>query len=257
VRLTTRVLEDDPRVCLFGLIHEAGHGLYEQGIDRAIVRTPVGHAVSLGIHESQSRLWENVVGRSREYWIHYLPEMKKVFPGPLRGVRLDDFYFAINEVIPSFVRTEADEVTYNLHIVMRYEIEKDLFAEKIKTAELPGIWNAKMKSLLGITPPTDSLGVLQDIHWSQGLFGYFPTYFLGNLYGAQLWERAKKDVPRLNARIAKGQLLPLRDWLRKNVHGSGRTYTADELIRRATGTKLQSRPFLRYVEEKFGELYDL
>lgn len=257
VRLTTRVVEDDPRVCLFGLIHEAGHGLYEQGIDRAIVRTPVGHPVSLGIHESQSRMWENVVGRSREFWSHYLPEIKKTFPDELRGAKLDDFYFAVNEVTPSFVRTEADEVTYNLHVVLRYEIEKDLFAGKIKTSELPAIWNAKMKQLLGIVPKTHSEGVLQDIHWSMGLFGYFPTYFLGNLYGAQLWETAQKDIPRLTARIGKGQLLPLRDWLRKHVHAPGRTYPANELLRRATGETLSSQPFLRYVESKFGELYAL
>ncbi len=256
VRLTTRVDPHDLRECLFGLIHEAGHGLYEQGIDTGIVRTPLGHSISLGIHESQSRMWENVIGRSREFWTHFLPPLKRTFP-QLGRARLDDFVFAINEVVPSFVRTEADEVTYNLHVVLRYEIEKDVFAGKVKTGDLPAIWNRKMKEALGIVPPTHSKGVLQDIHWSMGLFGYFPTYSLGNLYGAQFVAQARKDIPRFDAKIARGTLLPLREWLGKNIHKPGRTYPAPELLRRVTGTRLQVKPFVSYIEEKYGELYDL
>lgn len=256
VRLTTRVDETDLRLCLFSLLHEAGHGLYEQGIDTSIVRTPIGQAVSLGVHESQSRMWENVVGRSRGFWKRYLPPLQKRFPA-MKSVKVDDFHFAVNEVTPSFIRTEADEVTYNLHVILRYEIEKDLFAGKIKTSELPGIWNAKMKSFLGITPPTHSKGVLQDVHWAMGLFGYFPTYSLGNLYGAQFWDQAKKDLPRLESRIAEGKLLPLREWLRKHVHAPGRTYDAATLLKRATGQSLSIHPFVNYITSKFGELYDL
>jgi carboxypeptidase Taq len=212
--------------------------------------------VSLGIHESQSRTWENVVGRSRAFWSHYLPALKRTFP-EVRGARLDDFVFAVNEVVPSFIRTEADEVTYNLHVVLRYEIEKDVFAGKLRTSELPGVWNRKMKEILGIVPPTNSKGVLQDVHWSMGLFGYFPTYSLGNLYGAQLWEQAKRDLPRLESRIAQGKLLPLRDWMRKKIHAPGRTYPAPELVKRITGRPLSVRPFAEYVERKYGELYGL
>ncbi len=256
VRLTTRVDPHDLRMCLFGLIHEAGHGLYEQGIDSSIVRTPLGHSISFGIHESQSRMWENVVGRSREFWSHFLPPLKRTFPGLARA-RLDDFVFAVNEVVPSYIRTEADEVTYNLHVVLRYEIEKGVFAGKLKTADLPEVWNRKMKEVLGIVPPTNAKGVLQDIHWSMGLFGYFPTYSLGNLYGAQLWTQAKKDIPRLGSKITRGNLLPLREWLRVNVHRPGRTYSATDLLRRVTGARLQVKPFVDYIEEKYGELYDL
>ncbi|HMB70512.1 MAG TPA: carboxypeptidase M32, partial [bacterium] len=213
VRLTTRVNERDLRPCTFGSIHEAGHGLYEQGFDPRLSRTPLGHAISLGVHESQSRLWENIVGRSRPFWAHFLPRLKRVFPEQLKGVKLADFHFAVNEVTPSFIRVEADEVTYNLHIVLRYELEKGLFDGSIRPEKLPQEWNARMKSLLGITPGNDSEGVLQDIHWAMGLYGYFPTYSLGNLYSAQIWKRARRDLPDLEDRIRKGDLVTLRDWL--------------------------------------------
>jgi carboxypeptidase Taq len=257
VRLTTRVNERHLPGCLFGLIHEAGHGLYEQGIDAKLVRTPLGQAVSLGIHESQSRLWENVVGRSRAFWRHFLPKLKRVFPEPLKGVSLPDFHFAINDVTPSFIRVEADEVTYNLHIVLRYEIEKGLLDGSIDPGKLPAIWNAKMKELLGVAPKRDSEGVLQDIHWAMGLFGYFPTYSLGNLYSAQIAQKAAGDIPDLQGKIEKGQLVPLRDWLRRKIHRPGRLYPAAELIRRATGRKPSPQPFVDYVNLKYGELYDL
>ncbi len=257
VRLTTRVNERHLPGCLFGLIHEAGHGLYEQGIDRKLVRTPLGQAVSLGIHESQSRLWENVVGRSRAFWRHFLPKLKRVFPEQLKGVSLADFHFAVNDVTPSFIRVEADEVTYNLHVILRYEIEKGLIDGSIDPGKLPQVWNAKMKELLGIAPKTDSVGVLQDIHWAMGLFGYFPTYSLGNLYSAQLAQKAAADIPDLKTKIEKGELVPLRDWLNKKIHKPGRTYDAASLIKRATGKKPSPQPFIDYVNLKYGELYDL
>jgi carboxypeptidase Taq len=233
------------------------HGLYEQGIDPKLMRTPLGHAVSLGIHESQSRMWENVVGRSRPFWQHFLPKLKKAFPEATKGVKLDEFHFAVNEVTPSFIRVEADEVTYNLHVILRYEIEKGLMDGSIKTKNLPEVWNGKMRELLGITPRKDSEGVLQDVHWAMGLFGYFPTYSLGNLYGAQLWERAQKDLRGLDGKIARGELMPLRDWLQRKVHRPGRMYPAAELIRRATGRKPSPKPFLDYIEARFGELHGL
>jgi carboxypeptidase Taq len=257
VRLTTRIHENDLRSCLFGVIHEAGHGLYEQGLDPKLVRTPIGHAVSLGIHESQSRMWENVVGRSQPFWRHFLPKLRRVFPTQLKGVKLADFHFAINEVTPSFIRVEADEVTYNLHVILRYEIEKGLLDGTIKTKDLPAVWNGKMQELLGVTPRRDSEGVLQDIHWAMGLFGYFPTYSLGNLYSAQLFDKAKKAIPDLGDQIGKGNLTPLRNWLIKNVHRPGRTFSAAELVRRASGQKPSPRAFVAYVNRKYGELYDL
>lgn len=257
VRLTTRVHERDLRGCLFGLIHEAGHGLYEQGIDTKLVRTPLGHPVSLGIHESQSRLWENCIGRSLPFWRHFLPKLKRAFPEQLKGVKLADFHFAVNDVTPSFIRVEADEITYNLHVILRYEIEKGLMDGTIRAQDLPAVWNAKMKELLGVVPTRDSDGVLQDIHWAMGLFGYFPTYSLGTLYAAQLYRRARKDIPKLDEKIAKGTMTPLRDWLQKRIHRPGRTYSAAELIRRATGKPPSPEAFLEYVNAKYGELYGL
>ena len=257
VRLTTRVFEDDLRPCLFGLIHEAGHGLYEQGLDEKRQRTPIGSAVSLGIHESQSRLWENIVGRSIPFWRHFLPRLEGVFPAQLSSVSVEAFQFAVNEVVPSFVRVEADEVTYNLHVVLRYGIEKGLMDGTIRPKDLPAVWNRRMKELLGIVPERDSEGVLQDIHWAMGLFGYFPTYSLGNLYAAQLWDRVKRDLPDVEKRIAEGQLFPLREWLRKKIHQHGREFPAAELVRRATGRAPDSRFFVEYVTAKYGELYDL
>ncbi len=257
VRLTTRVNERDLRPCLFGTIHEAGHGLYEQGLDAKYERTPLGSAVSLGIHESQSRLWENVVGRSKPFWRHFLPKLKRVFPEATKGVKLADFHFAVNEVAPSFIRVEADEVTYNLHIVLRYHLEKALIDGSVRPRDLPEIWNRRMKELLGITPRTDSEGVLQDIHWAMGLFGYFPTYSLGNLYAAQIWKRARKDIPDVEERIARGDLKTMREWLRRKIHKPGRTYAAADLLKRATGRKPSPEDFAEYVETKYGELYGL
>ncbi len=257
VRLTTRVLEDDLRPCLFGLIHEAGHGLYEQGLDERMQRTPLGTAVSLGIHESQSRLWENIVGRSLPFWRHFLPKLKAAFPGVLDEVTLPDFHFAVNEVTPSFIRVEADEVTYNLHVVLRYEIEKGLFDGSIRPKAVPDVWNRKMKELLGIVPRKASEGALQDVHWAAGLMGYFPTYSLGNLYAAQLWARVRQDLPDVETSLAKGELTPIRDWMRRKIHRPGREFAAADLVRRATGKPAHPKYFVEYVSEKYGALYDL
>jgi hypothetical protein len=223
VRLTTRVFEDDLRPCLFGLIHEAGHGMYEQGLAEKLQRTPIGQAVSLGIHESQSRLWENVIGRSLPFWRFFLPRLKKAFPGVLDDVTVEAFHFAVNEVRPSFVRVEADEVTYNLHIALRYEMEKGLFAGTIRPRQVPELWNRKMKELLGITPGRDSEGALQDVHWSAGLMGYFPTYCSATLRRAALGSRAT-DLPGVEKSIGRASWTPIRDRMRSKIHRHGREY---------------------------------
>lgn len=257
VRLTTRVDERDLPSCLFSCIHEGGHGLYDQGLDSRYYGTPLGDSVSLGIHESQSRLWENCVGRSRPFWRFFYPMLQQTFPDQLKDVELDPFYAAINRVRPSFIRVEADEVTYNLHIMLRFEIERDLIEGKTQPEDLPAIWNQKMQEYLGLVPPTDAEGVLQDIHWSLGSFGYFPTYTLGTLYAVQFFEQAKLEISRLEDEIAQGQLLPLRRWLEQKIHRWGRMFTPDHLARRVTGSSISPEPFLSYVEQKYSELYQL
>ncbi len=255
VRITTRYDEADFRDSLFGILHEAGHALYEQGFDPRHAQTPMGEAASTAIHESQSRLWENLVGRSRPFWRHYYPLLREAFPEALGDVALDDFYFAINEVEPSFIRVEADEVTYNLHIVLRFEIERDLFSGRASVSDLPALWNRKMEELLGIVPPDDAKGVLQDTHWSWGLFGYFPTYTLGNLYAAQFYAAAAREIPDLEARIGRGELLPLREWLRERIHRRGAFFRPEDLCRDVTGAPLDASHFVSYLEQKFGALY--
>lgn len=257
VRLTTRVYERDLPSCLFSCIHEGGHGLYDQGLDPRYYGTPLGDSVSLGIHESQSRLWENCVGRSRPFWRFFYPILQQTFPDQLKDMELDRFYAAINRVRPSFIRVEADELTYNLHIMVRFEIERDLIEGKTRPDDLPGLWNQKMEEYLGIVPPTDAEGVLQDIHWSLGSFGYFPTYTLGNLYAVQFYEQAKLEIPHLEDDIAQGQLLPLRRWLEQKIHRWGRMFMPDHLARRVTGSSISPEPFLSYLEKKYGELYQL
>ena len=257
VRVTTRVHEHELQSCLFSCIHEGGHGLYDQGLDQRYFGTPLGDSVSLGIHESQSRLWENCVGRSRPFWKFFYPILQQTFPDHLRTVDQDHFYAAINRVKPSLIRVEADELTYNLHIMLRFEIEQDLLENKTQPEDLPTIWNAKMKEYLGIVPPTDSEGVLQDVHWSFGAFGYFPTYTLGNLYSVQFYEQAKQELPQLEEEIATGQLLSLRRWLEQKIHRWGRMFTPAHLAQRITGSTISPDPFLNYVEKKYGELYQL
>lgn len=257
VRVTTRVHEHDLQSCLFSCIHEGGHGLYDQGLDPRYFGTPLGDSVSLGIHESQSRMWENCVGRSRPFWRFFYPMLQQTFHHQLRDLDVEQFYAAINRVKPSLIRVEADELTYNLHIMLRFEIEQDLVEGRTRPEDLPGIWNQKMEEYLGIAPSNDAEGVLQDVHWSFGAFGYFPTYTLGNLYSVQFYEQAKLEIPHLEDEIAAGQLMVLRRWLGQKIHRWGRMFTPDHLARRVTGKSLDPEPFLSYVERKYGELYKL
>ena len=255
VRLTTRVDERYLPSALFGTLHECGHGLYEQGIDLALDRTPLADGTSLGMHESQSRLWENLVGRSRAFWQRYYPRLRSFFPDQLAGVSLDAFYRGINKVEPSLIRVEADEVTYNLHVMLRFELEKAMVEGRVLVADLPELWNEKMEEYLGLRPETDADGVLQDIHWSLGAIGYFPTYSLGNLMSAQLFDQAKQDLPGLDAQIATGQFAELLGWLRTNIHQYGRKLQALEILERVTGTGLDAEPWLAYIRQKYGAIY--
>ncbi|MBZ4421038.1 carboxypeptidase M32 [Myxococcus sp. RHSTA-1-4] len=255
VRLTTHVDESTPLPAIFSTIHEAGHGLYEQGFAPEHYRTPLASAPSMGLHESQSRLWENIVGRSRPFWEHYFPALRAAFPEALAGVDLDGFHMAVNEVSPSLIRIESDEVTYNLHIVLRYELELLLVRDELPLEDLPAAWNARMEKYLGITPPDDTRGVLQDIHWAWGELGYFPTYSLGNLYAASLYRAAERALPDLTGHLRRGELLPLRDWLRTHVHSQGFRLPAEELVRGVTGHGLSDTDFLAYLKSKYGALY--
>lgn len=255
VRLTTRIQKDYLPSGLFSTLHECGHGLYQQGLDLSLERTPLAGGASLGVHESQSRLWENIVGRSRLFWSHYYPRLKKLFPAQLKNVSLEHFYPAINRVEPSLIRVEADEVTYNLHIMLRFELENALLEGRVKVKDLPKIWNAKMEEYLGIVPSNDAQGVLQDIHWSQAYLGYFPTYSLGNLMSAQLFEQATKDIPSLPQQIGSGQFRELLGWLVVNVHRHGRKFTMAELLQRITGKPLEADSYLAYIREKYSDMY--
>ncbi len=257
VRITTRYSENNIAEALFGTIHEVGHGLYEQGLPREHRLTPSAEYISLGMHESQSRLWENQIGHSRPFWDYYWDPVRRLFPEALSDVSQDEFYAAINRVTPSLNRVSADELTYNLHIILRFEIERALFTDKLSVNDLPDVWNEKMKQLLGVTPPNDREGCLQDIHWSMGIFGYFQSYALGNLYAAQLLEQVRKDLPDLDARIAANDHRPLLDWLRKHIHRHGRRYRANELIERITGKPVTIEPFMEYVTAKFSQIYRL
>jgi len=254
IRLTTRYFEDNLDG-LFGTMHETGHGLYEHGVSRELERTPLGHGASLGFHESQSRMWENMVGRSLPFWRHFYPQLQATFPQALSGTSLDDWYRAVNWVAPSLIRVEADEATYNLHILLRFELEKAMLSGDVKVADLPRVWNEQMKSLLGVDVPDDTRGVLQDIHWSGGSLGYFPTYTLGNLYAAQFFEPARKDVGDLDGQFARGEFAPLLGWLRKNIHSQGKRYTPPELVKRVTGKPLSAEPLLAHLRRKASEIY--
>lgn len=256
VRITTRYNPKHLGQALFGTLHEAGHGMYEQGLPVEHFGTPLARSVSLGIHESQSRMWENLVGRNVPFWKHFYPKAVGTFPS-LKGVDFDDFFFAVNNVEPSFIRVEADEVTYNLHILLRFEIERDLFAGKIKAEDLADIWNQKFTDYFGITPPDYSQGCLQDIHWSAGLFGYFATYALGNLYASQFFAKAKQDIPDLEDKFGAGDFSGLLSWLRKKIHSQGRRYSAADLVQKVTGKPLSHEPMMAYLKDKFGMLYGI
>jgi carboxypeptidase Taq len=255
-RITTRYNPRAFHESFFGVLHEAGHGLYEQNLPAEHFGTPAGAACSLGIHESQSRLWENQVGRSRPFWEHFFPRMKQTFP-TVSDVSPEAFFFAVNEVRPSFIRVEADEATYNLHIILRFELELKLITGELSVADLPAAWNTKFQSLFGMIPPSDREGCLQDIHWSLGGVGYFPTYTLGNLYAAQFMAAARRDLggPDVEAGFRRGEFAALADWLKSRVHAHGRRYRSGELCLRATRQSLSSAPFLTYLREKTAGLY--
>jgi len=255
-RLTTRYFEHFFPSGLFSVLHEAGHGIYEQGLNKEFYGLPLGQSASLGIHESQSRLWENHVGRSRAFWEHFYPQAQEEFAA-LEEVSLEDFYFAINDVQPSLIRTEADEVTYNLHVMIRFELEQVLIADELAVADLPEAWNDKYREYLGIEPPSDADGVLQDVHWGACLFGYFPTYTLGNLYASQFMARAEQDLGDLDSMFRRGEFGPLREWFRERVHRQGRRYSATELVERVTGRPLSPDALMEHLRTKFGPLYGL
>jgi carboxypeptidase Taq len=255
-RITTRYNLYDFGDAFFSILHEAGHGLYEQGLPADQFGLPTGEAVSLGIHESQSRMWENQVGRSRAFWEHFLPQAQQKFAS-LKGASLDTFYGAINEVRPSLIRVDADEVTYNLHILIRFELERAMIENDLQAADLPAAWNEKYQRYLGITPPNDADGALQDVHWSAGLFGYFPTYSLGNLYAGQFFAQASKELGDLPGTFRRGEFRPLLDWLRQKIHAHGQRWSAGELALNVTGQPLSHAPWIDQMRSKYGELYGL
>lgn len=257
VRITTRFEADNPTATLFSTMHETGHALYEQGSKPEYERTPLAGGTSLAVHESQSRMWENLVGRSLPFWEYFYPSFKRSFSKHLDGVDLPTFYKAINKVEPSLIRVNADEATYNLHIMLRLELEIAMVEGSIAIKDLPEIWNTKMKEYLGITPPNDAKGVLQDIHWSYGSIGYFSTYALGNLVSAQLWEKINEDIPNLDDLIRKGNFKKLLRWLRKNIHQHGSKYDPQDLVQKVTGSKITYEPYIRYLTKKYSEIYGL
>jgi carboxypeptidase Taq len=255
IRLTTRIDEADPFSALSSTLHEAGHGLYDQGFDPEYEDTPIAQAPSLGLHESQSRLWENLVGRSLPFWRRYTPVMHDVFGDTMRGATAEDIHRQVNRVSPSLIRVDADEVTYNMHILVRFELELALLRDELAAADLPAAWNDAYRRRLGVAPASDGEGVLQDVHWSSGAFGYFPTYTIGNLYSALLWNTILTDIPDIEARIEAGDFAPLLDWLRDRIHRPGYLEEGEDLIRRVTGSGLTHEPFTAYLWGKYGELY--
>ena len=257
VRITTRFNTKFLPTAMFGTMHECGHALYELGIAKKYNRTPLGAGASMAVHESQSRLWENLVGRSRAFWKHFYPRLQELFPSQLGNVDAEMFYKAVNAVEPSLIRVEADEATYNLHIMLRLEMEIALMEGSLKAKDAPEAWNDKFENYLGIVPPDNARGVLQDVHWSFGGFGYFPTYALGNLVSAQLWERMEQDIPDVEAQIEKANFAVILDWLRKNVHVYGAKYEPQELVQKITGSKITPEPFMRYLDRKFKDIYSL
>ncbi len=256
-RLTTRYDENFFNMAFFGTLHEAGHGIYEQGLHPEAFGLGMGQSVSLGIHESQSRMWENLVGRSRPFWQHFFPQAQQIFPEALADAEEGQFYRAINVVEPSWIRVEADEVTYNLHIMLRFELEQQLMSGELAVADLPAAWNATFQKYFGMTPPDDALGCLQDVHWSAGLIGYFPTYALGNIYAAQFFQAADQQLGGLDSLIAAGEFQPLKDWLNKNIHQRGQQYAAADLVKVVTGSEFSAEPLVSYLNQKFRKVYQL
>jgi carboxypeptidase Taq len=257
VRITTRWDEAFLPTSVYGAMHECGHGLYEEGVAQSLQRTPLGHPESLALHESQSRLWENMVGRGRPFCGVLAPRIAERFGGPVAALDADTFYRAVNKVTPSLIRVEADEVTYNLHIILRFELEQELVDGRLPIRDLPEAWNARYEEYLGLDVTDDAHGVLQDVHWAAGLIGYFPTYALGNLIAGQLFERAHLDMPDLDAQLAAGELHGLREWLREHVHRHGAKFPTSELLHRVAGAPIEVGPFIGYLKGKLGQVYDL
>ncbi len=256
-RITTRIHPTSLTSNIMIILHEAGHALYEMGLPLEKFGSPLGDARSLGVHESQSRWWETRIGLSKPFWHHFLPLLKETFKGQLDHVVLDQFYKGVNKVEPGFIRVEADELTYPLHVILRFEMEKGLIEGSMKVREIPEIWNNKMKDYLGITPSTNSEGCLQDIHWSMGAFGYFPTYTMGNLYAAHLFEAFSKDHPDWEAHVAKGELVFIKDWLHQKIYKHGRRYSTHELLKEATGKPFTADAYLHYLKDKYSKIYKL
>lgn len=256
IRITTRYYEDFLNPALFGTMHEFGHGLYEHGVSQGLERTPLQRGASMAFHESQSRMWENLVGRGRPFWDYALPELKRAFPEQFAAADEEAIFRAVNKFGPSLIRVEADELTYNLHIIIRFELERDIFSGAVSLSDLPAAWNAKMQEYLGIDVPDNAQGVLQDVHWGSGLFGYFPTYALGNVVSLQLWERITRELPDLDRDIASGEFGPLRDWLAEHIHRHGRKFSPNELLERVVGVdQLDPEPLIRYLDAKVSHLY--
>jgi carboxypeptidase Taq len=256
VRITTRVEEAFFPSCLMSVVHEAGHGMYEQNTGEALYRTILAQGASMAVHESQSRFFENILGRSRAFWQRTFPRVKAAFP-QFRDADLEAFYRALNKSQPSLVRVEADEVTYGLHIILRFELENDLVNGRVKVADLPAEWNARMEAYLGVVPADDGEGVLQDIHWSQGYIGYFPDYLLGSIFSVQIWNQMQKDLPDVEQQIEAGQFGDILAWQVEKVHRHGMKFTLPELAERAVGGPLAWEPYMAYLSSKYGEIYGL
>jgi carboxypeptidase Taq len=257
VRITTRYEDDNPTNMLFSTMHETGHALYELGSNQSYERTPLAGGTSLAVHESQSRMWENLVGRSLPFWEYFYPEFQKLFPAQVGNIDLQTFYKGINKVESSLIRVNADEATYNMHIMLRLELEIGMVEGTLTVKDLPEIWNAKMNEYLGIVPPNDAKGILQDVHWSGGMLGYFSTYALGNLISAQLWEKINADIPDLDDQFRRGEFGVLLAWLREKLHVHGRKYEPQETVQRLTGSKINADAYVRYLKQKFGHIYGL
>ncbi len=256
IRITTRYYEDFLSPALFGSMHETGHGLYENGVSLSLERTLLARGASQSLHESQSRMWENLVGRSRPFWRFFYPRLQTVFPAQFANVSLEEFYRAVNKIQPSFIRVEADEATYNLHIILRFELEQAMLNGEVAIKDLPDAWNTRFKEYLGLEVPNDAQGVLQDVHWSWGMVGYFPTYALGNIVASQIWEKVIADIPDLYEQFERSEFMQLREWLRENMHKHGRKFSPQETLERVVGSpKIDIAPFVRYLKEKFGEIY--
>jgi carboxypeptidase Taq len=251
IRLTSRYAEND-LLSLFTAMHECGHGLYEWGVSRTLERSPLAAGVSATLHESQSRLWENVVGRSLPFWRWFYPRVQEAFPGPFGDVPVEDFHRAINRVRRSFIRVDADETSYGLHVILRFELEQELLTGRLAVKDLPDAWNARFEELMGITVPNDAVGVLQDAHWSGGGFGYFPTYLLGTVLSVQIWEKVREAIPSIDEQIERGDFAELHGWLRETIYSLGRKLMPAETVRRAVGGPLSPEPYLEYLRAKAG-----